>query len=387
MMAAGLASWWTAMPFILHDLGGSEVHVGLAPALNMVAYGLVLLIVYRLHHLNCKRVTRYSVGIMLITCVIIWVGMQFMTPKHGFAPWSGLWIIIGTGILSGGTMAFYWPYLMTWVSSHYQQEALNRRLGYFNLGWSGAFIVGPVIGAFLVDMYILWPLYAVMVVWLLCLGLLNLAHGPSESQGSMDPGDIQAPDPVDLRKTRLLCRMARIGLFCSWAAMAVARSQFALVFRDLHDSESLFGILVMISALTNFLVLTGAGRFTFWHGQTAFLLAAQVIGVLSMGLLIWGRNLAPFFLSFILQGLCIGITYSSHLYYSAVGKGKRSAPIALHELTIAASTMTGSLIGGFLCRYGGRYWPYGFCIGLFVVGLLLQVAFIVGMRRVFDKTP
>jgi MFS family permease len=381
MMATGLSTWWTAMPFILKDLGGTVVHVGLAPALNMAAYGAFLLMVYRLHHLDSKYVTRASVWMMVVSCIVVWICIRFMTQTRRLDPLTGLWIIISAGILAGGAMAFFWPYLMTWVSSHYQQEALNRRLGYFNRGWSGAVIVGPVIGAVLVDIDILLPIYAVMIVWLLCVALLNLADGASSIQTTPDQADQQMDDLSDPNKTTTLCRMARIGLFCSWSAMAVARSQFALVFRDLHGSESLFGLLVMASALTNFLVLTGAGHFSFWHGRARFLLVAQGIGALSMGFLIFGRGLIPFFSSFLLQGVSIGISYSSHLYYSAAGRARRSATIALHELTIAASTMIASFAGGLLCRYGGLYWPYWFCIGLFVVGLLIQIIYILELHR------
>ncbi len=381
MMATGLSSWWTAMPFILQDLGGTVVHVGLAPALNMAAYGVFLVMGYRLPHLDSKRVTRCAVLMMLVSCIVIWVCIRCMTQTRSLDPLTGLWIIISAGILAGGAMAFFWPFLMTWVSSHYQKEVLNRRLGYFNRGWSGAVIVGPVMGAALVDIGILWPLYAVILVWLLCLGLLDLADGSSGLQRPVERTDSLVEDPSDVRKTKVLCWMARVGLFCSWAAMSVARSQFALVFRDLHYSESLFGIMVMVSALTNFLVLTGAGFFSFWHGRSGFLLAAQGMGVLSMIFLVFGRDLAPFIISFILQGVCIGISYSSHLYYSAMGQGRRLAPMVLHELTIAASAVVGSVAGGFLCGYGGPYWPYWFCIGLFVAGLLVQGICIIGMRR------
>jgi hypothetical protein len=38
LMALRLSSWWTVMPFIIRFLGGSEAHVGLAPAVHMGGY-------------------------------------------------------------------------------------------------------------------------------------------------------------------------------------------------------------------------------------------------------------------------------------------------------------------------------------------------------------
>jgi hypothetical protein len=38
LMALSLSSWWTVMPFIIRFLGGSETHVGLAPAVHMGGY-------------------------------------------------------------------------------------------------------------------------------------------------------------------------------------------------------------------------------------------------------------------------------------------------------------------------------------------------------------
>ena len=44
MMAIALSVWWTAMPFIIRNIGGNEGHVGYAWAANMLGYVVCLLL-------------------------------------------------------------------------------------------------------------------------------------------------------------------------------------------------------------------------------------------------------------------------------------------------------------------------------------------------------
>ena len=118
--------------------------------------------------------------------------------------------------------------------------------------------------------------------------------------------------------------IARIALFCSWACIAVARSQFALLFTSMGNSETMFGVLITIFGFFNFATLTLAGRFPFWHFKPYLLLAAQATLAISLILIIIGKTLPVFILLFVIMGCGFGFAYGSHLYYGTCGAKKRS---------------------------------------------------------------
>jgi len=158
-MAISLNVLWTAMPFIVRNIGGTEEHVGYAWATNMLGYMVCLLYAAAmLGHLNARRATRIAAAAMflatLATVTVVWyaiAGNRLGSPAL-------IWMTIGAGTLSGAAMSLFWPFLMAWVSADYEGAVLNRRLGTYNGMWSAAVIMGPLIGGALVDMSTLGPI-------------------------------------------------------------------------------------------------------------------------------------------------------------------------------------------------------------------------------------
>ncbi|MHC4510791.1 MAG: MFS transporter, partial [Planctomycetota bacterium] len=148
--------------------------------------------------------------------------------------------------------------------------------------------------------------------------------------------------------------------------------QFALLFTDLGFSEVQFGTLVTIFGICNFLALTGAGRFDFWHFKPSLLFGIQGILALSLGLIIFGRTHWAFVPAFVIMGIGFGFAYSSHLYYASCGSKKRSAPMAIHEVTLSLGVIVGSGAGGYLSGNVGPYSPYWFAVGILALGVIAQ---------------
>ena len=171
--------------------------------------------------------------------------------------------------------------------------------------------------------------------------------------------------------------MARISLFCSWACLGVTRSQFALLFTDIGFSETWFGIMVTIFGICNFATLTTAGKYDFWHFKPALLFGGQVLISAVLILIIYGRSLPVFALSFIIMGCGFGFAYSSHLYYGACGTKKRSIQMVIHEATISVGVIVGSGAGGYFAKNVGIHWPYWFALILMAAGLLAQLALLI----------
>lgn len=373
-MAISLNVLWTAMPFIIRNIGGTEEHVGYAWAANMLGYMLCLLFAAAmLGHLNVRRATRAATAVMFLATAVMIVVAWYVLDNNPFVNIPLIWTMIAAGILAGAAMSLFWPFLMAWVSADYEGVVLNRRLGTYNGMWSAAAILGPSVSGVLVDNSTLSPIAASMAGLVICFVLLWIAH--DESAGTAASGKPPDAPKVSIDETVLLRFkwMARIALFCSWACVGVSRSQFALLFTSLGFTETQFGIMVTVFGICNFLVLTGAGRLGFWHFKLTFLLGAQIILAVALFLILFGRTLWVFVPAFMVMGLGFGFAYSSHLYYGACGSRKRSVRMAIHEVTLSLGVVVGSGAGGYLSGNIGEYSPYWFAIVVLALGFVAQV--------------
>ncbi|MBN1509991.1 MAG: MFS transporter [Sedimentisphaerales bacterium] len=382
---------WSAMSFVLIAMGGTEAHVGDAPTVNILAYMVALLVTgSRLGHVDAKRATRGAALAATFAALLMALVVFRATMGGGTGGRVWIWLVIACGGLGGAAMALFWPFLMSWVSSDYEAVRLNRRLGRYNGSWSGGAIVGPLVGAWLVERGPVWPMLAAVLCFVASFLLLGLARRPRKQDGewrAADRGiacepsfrpksDSQAPD-IRLTDFRW---MSRIALFCTWASFAIARSQFALVFTGLGYSKSQFGLYLTTIALCNFWALVASGRWAFWHFRAGLLMGAQGMVLLALLMVIYGRTLPVLFLSAVVFGVAFGFSYSSHLFYGAAASRRRSVRMVIHEITISLGVMTGSWPSGHLALHVGPYAPYWFAIALVGLGIASQIVIHVASR-------
>ena len=378
MMSIALSVWWTAMPFIVRNIGGSEGQVGYAWALNMLCYIVCLLLAgLALGQHNPRNTTRIAAAVIFTSALAMAVVVYTIFSKKLVGNQLLIWFVIAAGMVSGAAMSLFWPFLMSWVSEDLEGSALNRRLGTYNGSWSAAVIVGPLIGGFLVEANTSFPVIFAAASLVICFLFLNIAVDGSIHTSLF--GDKDTCPVVGCRNMAALMRlrwMARIAMFGSWACLGVTRSQFALLFTGMGFSETWFGVLITVFGICNFALLTAAGRCAFWHFKPALLLAGQVMLAVSLLLIIYGGSLPVFILSFVVMGGGFGFAYSSHLYYGACGTKKRSVQMVIHESTISIGVMVGSGAGGFLAENVGLYLPYWFALALVAIGLLAQLVLL-----------
>ncbi len=365
---------WTAMPFVLSAIGGTKAHVGYAPAVNSLAYMVALLVAGSLlGHLDVKRATRGAMAIAIVAAALMALAVfgVILRPAINHLVW--IWTIIAAGGLGGAAMALYWPFLMSWVSGRYEGVELNRRFGRYNGSWSGGGLVGPLIGAWLVEIDPVWPMLAAVLC--LVVSFLLVSLGRDGTGQTADPVQASAA-AEDANNARLLADyrwMSRVALFCTWASFAIVRSQFALLFTGLGYPESQFGLYLMTIALCNFLALTASGRWAFWHFQAILLVAAQAMVAVALLLVIYGRTLGVFLLSAVVLGIAFGFAYSSHLFYGASASRQRSVRMTIHEMVISVGITVGAGAGGYLAKDVGLYAPYWFAVGLVALGMMAQI--------------
>ena len=379
MMAISLSALWTAMPFVVRNIGGTEDHVGYAWAANNFGYLVCLLLAgAALGQHNPKNTTRTAAAITFVSALAMSIVVYAMLSKGLVGNLALIWIVIAAGTVAGAAMSLFWPFLMSWVSEDFEGSALNRRLGTYNAVWSGAAIVGPLLGGIFVETNTVLPVVFAAGGMVVCFLFLSVATDGSVHTSLFGDEDTQFVVGCENRAALMRFRwMARIALFSSWACLGVTRSQFALLFTDIGFSETWFGIMVTIFGVCNFVILTAAGRCAFWHFKSTLLIAVQVLLLVSLVLIIYGRSLPIFALSFVIMGCGFGFAYSSHLYYGACGTKKRSVQMIIHETTISIGIIVGSGSGGYFAKNIGLYWPYRFALILMAVGFVIQVILLL----------
>jgi MFS family permease len=386
MMAISLSVAWTAMPFVLTAMGGTHAHVGYAPAANTFAYTLVLLIAGSwFSHLRVRRTTLTAGTVALLATAAMSLCVLWTHTHAGANGRLWIWTLIVSGGVGGGAMALYWPFLMSWVSADYEGVRLNRRFGRYNGAWSGGAAIGPLIGGWLFEVNALLPLATAVLFVLLAQLLLRFGRDGCDSPREASFGKREASGESALPgyDMHLLtdCRwMSRVALFSACACFAMVRSQFALVFTGFGYAESAFGLYLMVCALCNFTALVAAGRWAFWHFRPGLLLVGQTVLLLMLGMTIYGRSLAVFLFASVLLGIAYGFAYSSHLYYGASASRRRSARMAIHEITISIGLTTGSFAGGYFAEHVSLYAPYWFAVTAVGLGLAVQTMLYLAAR-------
>ncbi|MCX5647308.1 MAG: MFS transporter [Phycisphaerae bacterium] len=381
MMATSLSMAWTAMPFVLSTMGGTNAHVGYAPAVNTFAYMMALLVTgSRCGHLRVRRTTLGAATVALLATAamsftVLWARSH---PHADGLIW--IWTLIVAGGIGGAAMALYWPFLMTWVSADYEGVPLNRRFGRYNGAWSGGATIGPLLGGWLFEVNAVLPLSVAVAFVLLSLLLLSFGRdGSARKTGASSAGGLQEAT-CDLRLLADCRWMSRVALFSACACYAVLRSQFALVFTGLGYTESQFGLYLTVYALCNFAALVAAGRWALWHFRPSLLFVGQAMLLVMLLLTIYGKALSLFFTASVMLGIAYGFAYCSHLYYGASASRKRSTRMAIHEIVISLGLTIGSLAGGYLAEHVGLYTPYWFALGLVGLGTVVQMAIHIGAR-------
>jgi MFS family permease len=369
MMSLTLNSWWTSMPFIIDNIGGSKAHVGFAWAANMLGYLVCLLLAgLFLGSRNPRNTTRLAAAVRCISTAAVGLITWTILNCQMKGNLSLIWLIIAAGTIAGGATALFWPFLMSWVSEDLEGPVLNRRLGNYNSSWSSSLITGPLIGGILVQSSILLPAIFVTAGLIICFIFLNFS-ADSKFHAALF-GDEDGKKTLSSLNRSSIMRMrwiARIALFCSWACIGVSRSQYALLFTEMGHSEAMFGVLITIFGACNFSALTLAGRYAFWHFKPA-----QLTLVISLLMIIFVKSLLLIILAFIILGCGFGFAYSSHLYYGTCGAKRRSVQMAIHEATISCGIIVGSGTGGYIAGKYGLYQPYWFMLSLVVAGLIAQ---------------
>ena len=129
--------------------------------------------------------------------------------------------------LFGVSLSLFFPRLMGWLSQRMNDRTLNRVMARFNLSWSTATIISPVLGGLLFERNSLLPIVASMGIFFALTLLIGAAsiflpriRGDNHADDKPGSGD----DGID--RSTPLRYPAWIGLITTYALMGILGSVF-----------------------------------------------------------------------------------------------------------------------------------------------------------------
>lgn len=362
-------------PFLVDKLGGGPFYKGAIGATWIGSY-VIALMTYggRIDGFDPRHLVRIGLVTMALMFFIMSQAQSLLVL---FAATSGF------GLISG----LFWPPLMGWISTGYEGQALSRRLGKFNLSWSTGMSVGPTLGGFLFELRCvqashLLPFYLASGLLMFAVLVVSFIKSPDRDATTGVPVSAgPKPEDVDIARSDVFRPMARIAHFFAYVGNGIYRYQLPSLAIALGITADQFGRVGTTLSLAMFVSFFMLGRTERWHYRLDLFVGAQVIMALNMLALLFVQTWYHMMLCMVVGGLCVGVTYSSNLFYGVSGGVRRSRRMAIHELLLAIGIASGALVGGGVSEHLGLRVIYPIGAGLILCGVVAQLATYAARRR------
>ncbi len=352
--------FYLAAPLMVIELGGNPVEIGLIGTITASVHML-------LAHLGGRLSDRVGRRVLMVMGPLIFSLSSFLATQA-----QGVGHILALAAFNGLGMAIFWPSFQAWVADSQTGSDLARNIGSFNMSWTAANLLGPMVSGILFSLQTRVPFWVSGVLAFMLFLLLWASVGDRVSQ----PAKERAAAPQEAGNPdwgRTFLYAIWIANFASWFILGNLRYQFPKLARDMALSPSTIGLLlscVGFSQFLGFFLLRGSDR---WHFKKSFVLGAQMMGV--MGLLLVSLFSRPlvFASSFILIGGCASVTYYSSLYYSIRLLKRKGKGTGLHESILGSGVVLGPLLGGAAALAAGMRAPYILCLSVLVGAVVVEL--------------
>lgn len=324
---------------------------------------------YCLHHLPATLPPRYSI-LAASFLSFFSIGMIFLLK-------SLLWSFVFYAIF-GLALSLFWPVVMGWISSGLEGRQLSRVLGWFNFSWSMGAILSPVAAGWLEDMGNSFALRGGSLMFLaaMCLIAAGIFLMPELSRKTFIPPRQFAFGKKNENGT-FLRYPAWFSVFASFFLVGTIVTVVSLAAGDELDiTKKTVGILFMVRALTMSLILVVMGQTSWWHFRGNQMAVGALVGVFAAVSLAFTRSTVMMGLIMLVVGVVISQSYTNSIFHGVSGVTDKTWRMAIHEMTINAGLILGSVSGGLVYGAFGITTAYlisaaVMLISFFTVGVIL----------------
>ena len=350
--------YYLAAPLLLIDLKANPVELGLVGTLASLIH---MVMAHLMGHLSDRLGRRR----LIIAAPVIFSGTCLLMTQV-----REVWMILALSVVNGLCLSIYWPSLQAWIADRQTGIGLARDIGNFNMSWTAATLVGPILSGLLYRLYPRLPFFvgaaiALMLFFLVFTSVHENKLHPAEEAEPLDT------ETSDWRRSFLYA--AWVANFGSWFVIGNARYQFPKLARELNIPPHIIGLILGFLGLalfSGFFLLRKSAR---WHFTKEYLFGAQILALAGILLIIVSKEPMLFASAFIMIGLSSSVTYYSSLYYAVHLLKKKGRGTGLHESILGGGAVLGPILGGLAAQYAGLRAPYFLCIAVLVAALGAQL--------------
>ncbi len=275
--------------------------------------------------------------------------------------------------LYGFSTSFFFPPLVSWLTTGVESRELGRATSRFSLSWSVGSIAAPWIGSRLLVFGVSIPLifsvavYAVVGVFLVIANTrFPLIRGDSVQNAASN----QAA-PGDDRSTPLRYP-AWTMLFACYVLNGLITAHWPVYLRDsLGFRPDSIGLMFLVRSATLTAVFIALSRFVGWHFRRR-MLVFSALGALGSVFALWAaKSGAGLTAALVANALAQGLAYNGAIFYAVSGAANRNRRAAINESILNAGSFTGAVGSGYLLETQ----PMGFVLA--AVAALLGAAAVL----------
>jgi DHA1 family multidrug resistance protein-like MFS transporter len=274
-------------------------------------------------------------------------------------------LLSGVQSLAAG---WFWPSVEGLVVEDVESVGVDASVSGFNISWSVGWIVGPLIGGYVIELFSPRAAFWVGSVIPLCNALVFLTVRPPRN----DDARAKAPVAVTLGAASILKRLnaAYLAAFLYAFSSRIVGSLFPALASDLRITALSLGVILQFFGLARTLLFTQTLRIARSLSKRRLLTLGSLLIAVSAALIAFGATALHFGVAMVFLGLGAGASYFGAITVVLndvdVTRGLRSG---WFEGMIGLGSVTGPFLGGLSYQISPR--------GPYVLILALTLGFVL----------
>ena len=292
--------------------------------------------------------------------------------------------LIMLNLLSGLGSAFFWPVFETFLHEEGDPSGTNRRMGFFNIGWTMGIISGSAVGGYLMAFgpRLVFRLLGGLIFLTLIYLSLRLRGYPAAVRGlAVAEGEMKRGKVPDLKVRLKFLYVAWIANFVLFFSGAATSSMFPKVARVEGIPDGIIGVLLSLINVGQGITFFILSRTSIWHYRMRPIFAFEGVALVGMLLLGFGGERATYALGMLLQGLGRGMTYASSLLYVLSATESRGAKAGVHEMLVGSAFTFGPFLAGLAAQKIALKAAFHLASIVILLGCWLQAGLILRHRK------
>ncbi len=267
------------------------------------------------------------------------------------------WLYLGQVFYGIGT-SFFWPPLMGWFSEGYEGKQLARMTGFYNLTWSSANFITPLMMGYLCDLNVTYPLILLVVVYAIQLPVFIAIHLANRKQHTQ-----ATHQEVSAKGKQTMLRFPSwYGVACAWCIIGFLLGVYPNAAKEiLNISSARVGFFYTLRSTGQAIALVALGIFTFWQFKRWQLFVGHFAAAVTIFTLGFAKSEMLVLTCLIILGPLFAHAYTNSLVHGVAGSKNRTRRAAIHEILLSSGSFLGALLGGYLYQHFGLVSACSFC--------------------------